>query len=140
MILSTGFLLSTGLPVGSEQFTLDHYTLSATLATDWDLGADWALGANPGHTAALSERPENPDTLRFAAAVWRSWAPLIEPLGSFAESAGEVPLDGSESALILHGGFAYLLTPLLQLDLSVQGGLPAAAPDLGAGLGVSWKW
>jgi hypothetical protein len=136
---STGFLLSVALPLGSDPFSGDYYALSPTLATDWDVGSHWSAGANVGATLALTDRTANPDTLRFAAAVWRSWAPLTEALGSFAELAGEVPLDGPGIELFAHAGGAYLVTPLLQLDLSVAVGITTAAPDLGVGLGVSGK-
>ena len=136
---SIGFLLSMALPWGSEPFSEGYTAVSPTLATDWDVDADWSAGVNVGSTVALTDRKAHPDSFRFAAAVWRSWAPLTEALGSFVELASEVPLEGSALELFAHAGGAYLLTPLLQLDLSVAVGLTTAAPDLGAGFGVSGK-
>ena len=139
LLPSTAILLSVSLPVGSAAFTEGNTSLSPTLAVSWDLGTRWSIGANLGATIALTERDIHPDSFRFAAALWRTWAPLSERLSSFVEPSGEVPLDGSEPALQIQGGVAYLFTPLVQLDLAAIVGLTAAAADFGMTLGFSFK-
>lgn len=139
LLPSTAVLLSLTVPTGTEAFSEGNTSLSPTLAVSWDLDKDWSVGANLGATFALSGRDSHPDTLRFAAALWRSWAPLSEKLASFVEPSGEIPLDGSEAAIQLQGGFAYLVTPHLQLDLALIVGLTSAAADFATTLGLSFK-
>jgi hypothetical protein len=139
LLPSTAILLSVSLPVGSAAFTEGNTSLSPTLALGWDLNPDWSVGANLGATLALSERDSHADSFRFAAALWRSWAPLSDRLASFLEPSGEVPLDGSEPAIQLQAGFAYLFTPLLQLDLALIVGLTPATADFATTLGFSFK-
>jgi hypothetical protein len=139
LLPSTAILLSLTVPTGSAAFSDGNTSLSPTLAVSWDLTRDWSIGANVGATIALSERQDHSDTLRFAVALWRSWAPLSEKLSSFVEPSGEIPLDGSEPAIQLQGGFAYLFTPQLQLDLAVIFGLTSTAADFATTVGLSFK-
>ncbi|MBN1610698.1 MAG: transporter [Polyangiaceae bacterium] len=136
---SSAILVSLTIPAGSHAFSDGNASLSPTLATSWDLDGDWSVGTNLGATAALTERDSHPDTLRFAVALWRSWAPLSERLSSFIEPSGEIPLDATVSAIQVQGGFAYLVRPLAQLDLAVVRGLSSAAADYGATVGCSVK-
>ncbi len=136
---STAVLLSLSVPTGTAAFSEEHTSLSPTLALGWDLDDNWSVGVNVGATLALTQRAEHADTLRFAAALWRSWAPVSEQLSSFLEPSGEIPLDGRAPVIQLQGGFAYLFTPHVQLDLAVGVGLTSAAPDFATTLGLSFK-
>jgi hypothetical protein len=138
-IPSTGLLVSAGFPTGSAPFTEDVFVLAPTGAFDWDLSDDWSLGLNVGFTVPLDARERTPDVLRYALAVGRTWAPLLDRLRTYVEVFGETSLAGGATALALDGGFAWLATPWLQLDLTVRGGLRGDVADVGGGLGVSVK-
>lgn len=136
---STGLLVAAGFPTGSAPFTEDVFVVEPTGAFDWELGDEWGLGLNVGFTFPLDRRDETPDVLRYALAVGRTWAPLVDSLRTYAEIYGDTSLAGGQTALALDGGFAWLVTPWLQLDLTVRGGLRGDVPDVGGGLGVSVK-
>jgi hypothetical protein len=136
---SLGLLAALTLPIGSGPFSSDTYALSPTLALDWELSAAWGLGVNVGVTAALDNRDEQPDTLRWAVAIGRSWAPLLRSLRTYVEIFGEQGVGGDLNAIAVDGGFAWLVTPLLQLDLTMRVGLTNDAPDVGGALGLSFK-
>lgn len=136
---STGLLLALTLPIGSGAFTSDTYTLLPTLAMDWELTRAWGLGINVGVTAPLDNRDEQSDTLRWAVAIGRSWAPLVDSLRTYIEAFGEHGFGGDFSSVAIDGGFAWLVTPLLQLDLTMRVGLTNDAPDVGGALGLSFK-
>jgi Putative MetA-pathway of phenol degradation len=138
---SLGLLVAVSLPLGAEAFTDDIYALSPTLAAEWELFADVGLGTNLGVTTPLTGRDGHDDSLRFAAAIGRSWDPLSERLGSFIEVFGETPLRGEgDPEVYIDGGFTYLLTPELQLDLNARIGLTKAAADVGGGLGLAARF
>lgn len=137
---STGLLVALTLPgrdaVGQRQFV----ALSPTLALDWELPAALELGLNLGVTASLASKAADRQHLgRFALAVGRSWAPLTERLRTYVELFGQLPFEGDDNELCLDGGFAWLLSPNMQLDLTVAAGLTESAPDFGFGLGFSFR-
>ncbi len=139
LVPSMGTLLTRTVPVGSDGHSGEAFALSPTVAADWALTDAWGVASNVGLTIALSERDLAADTFRFALGVGRSWAPLTDRVRTYLEIFGETVLDGGATALSVDGGFTVLLRPQLQLDLSVRAGLTDEAPDLGGGLGVSFK-
>lgn len=140
-IPSTGLLLALTLPAGSGPGAGRAVDLSPTLAVDWGIGDHWGIGANLGFTFGLWDEaagaPEQ--AFRFALAVGRTWAPLSERLRTYLEVFGEHSLGHGDQVLMLDGGFSLLLSPNLQLDLALRGGLTHAAPDFGGGLGMSFR-
>lgn len=138
---STGLLLAITLPVGADAVSPDDaFSLSPTLAADWDLAAEWSLAINVGPTVALSRRNDTDDSVRYALAVGRSWVPLMATLGSYLELFGETALDDGQTALAVDGGFTWRVRANLQLDLTARVGLTKSAPDAGGALGFSIKF
>ena len=63
---------------------------------------------------------------------------LTERLGSFLELAVFDDPD-ADPALLLHHGYTFLVTPLVQLDIHAALGLTEEAPDALLGLGLSFR-
>lgn len=140
-IPSLGLLVAASMPIGGEAFTEDIYALSPTLIADWELGAGVGLGTNLGITSPLTDRGSHDDSLRFAVAFGRSWDPLSERLGSYIEVFGETRGGGKEDPeMYIDGGFTFLVTPDLQLDVNARVGVTEPAADVGGGLGLSARF
>jgi hypothetical protein len=137
-IPSTGLLLAWTLPLDSE--SLATYALSPTLAFDWGLGAGFSLAINTGVTVPLAERERADDVFRWAVALGWTVPALDERLGIYLEGFGESPFTGGGHRVAADGGFTFLVTPLVQLDLYVRAGISEAADPFGAGAGVSVKF
>ncbi len=66
---------------------------------------------------------------------------LTDRLGTYVEYYGFYPnAHHSDCAHTLNGGFTYLITNDLQLDIRSGFGLNEEADDLLAGVGLSWRW
>ena len=70
-----------------------------------------------------------------------AWSPnlsfaLAEGFGAFIEAGFKHP-EGGPSTRVAGGGFTWMVTPRVQLDLSMDFGLNDAAPDVQGGVGFS---
>lgn len=133
-------LFGTSLPVGDDGLTTDRFdpafrlslshTLSDRLSLGYNLGMEWETGDEDG------ER----DTLSRGIYTVALGIGLDERAGAFVELFGDVPAsDPGDPAHSLAGGFTWLLTDTLQLDLAGGVGLSDEADDWFAGLGVSFR-
>ena len=136
---SLGVLLAVGLPLGSDGVSDESVLLIPTVAADWEITDTWGVGANLGSTHPLTERTTTSDAIRYALAIGRTWSPLNDDLRTYVEFFGETLTEDSTSALYVDGGFSWLVTPLVQLDINVRVGLTDSAADVGTGMGLSFK-
>lgn len=127
---SLGLLLALELPTAEGAESL---ILHPTFAADFDLGASFGLGTNLGLSVPLTEQAGQDPSLRYAASLGYG----IGDLGLYAELSGERAF-GDAFGLVFDGGFAYGLSPTMQLDGYVRAGIKDA-PGVGGGLGFSIK-
>lgn len=106
-----GDAYSSPFPGGGLRFAFGH-TLSQKLSIGYNLGASWN-GEQAG-----------PEYFYSAVLGFK----LTEKLGAFIESFGNLPEQG-ESEHLVDGGVTFLVTPVVQLDLSGGPGLNDGAPD-----------
>ena len=132
-------IVHVDLPSGSSDFRSQRVLGSAKLAADWDLAPGWALGANLGTQLEEDDRGSV-----FASGILT--ASLVREFNEQLRTFLELTFQGPESAhggraVVLDGGFAYRLTPDMQLDLGVGTGLSGRTPASFFGtLGVSTRF
>lgn len=132
----TALLVGTTLPTGADGFGADGLQTGAILALAWDLPAGWGLGANLGYERIEDEGEDiGQGTASVALGV-----PVTERLGAFLESFVLVPEGSREVEPFVDGGFTYLPSPDLQLDVRVGLGFEGPDPDYLAGTGLSVRW
>lgn len=138
------FELST--PTGADAFSNRHVEFGLNLLYGWDLPEDFSLGASTGYStgtdvtaAVVAGAPEIEDRHSVFHQSVALGVPLAERLGGYVEYFGLYyhGLAGSGPEHYIDGGFTYLLTNDLQLDIRAGHGLSDDADDFFGGAGLS---
>lgn len=126
--VSWALLGGVTLATGSEAFSAGEtqYDLAGTVGLD--LGGSRSLSLYAG-----VNRLDGVDTYTFSPSL--SFA-LGERGGAFVE-AGYSDGSGVAATAVAGGGFTWMATPTIQLDISADFGLNEAAADVQGGVGVS---
>jgi len=134
---AAAILLSTSVPVGSEELTSDEWEPEARLALDWILTDLLSLGANVG-VAFPTDGGDRFD--QILASVTFGIA-ATDRLGVFVETYGfsEEEPDG-ESTQYVDTGVTFALTDDLQLDARIGFGLNDPSPERFVGVGAAVRW
>ncbi len=132
---AVALLASTTLPTGEAAIGAESLQPTALLALGWTLGGGFGFAADV-NTSWLDAGEDR--VFEVAGGVSLSCS-LTGLLGSYAELYGFTP-EGGPGRTFLDGGFTYLLSDDLQLDLSGGMGLSAAADDFFVGFGLSRRW
>lgn len=126
------FLLSTSVPVGSDDLTSDEWQPEGKLALGWDLTDRLSLSSNLiyGYPSDGDER------FHQLGATLSAAFSLTDRLGAYAEAFGfnKESLNGS-STTYLNGGLTFGVSNDVQLDVRVGAGLDDPSPNWFAGLG-----
>ncbi len=133
-------LFGTSVPIGEDGMSSERFdpsfrfsfahTLSDRLSLGYNLGMEWETSVGDGERHTLSRGIY---TVALGIA-------LSDRLGAFVELYGDVAASDSGSpAHAFDGGFTWLLTDTLQLDVAAGVGLSDAADDWFVGLGVSFR-
>lgn len=126
-------LAAVNLPTGAAALTSDRYDPSLRLSLAHSLPRDLSLGYN-----LEVSRGEEGSVVAYTAALGIG---LTERLGAFVELFGDLPADAPGGpAHSADGGWTFLLTEDLQLDLAGGVGLSREAPDWFVGLGISARF
>ena len=135
---SVGLLGAVESPTGTHVHRSPGLTPTVVFALDWELTADLALGVNVGASVPHDEDEHRLVQGLFAAAMWYG---VTDRLGVYGEIFGDVPdADRSQTMVAVDGGGAFLITPDVQVDVSVSVGLTRVAENLGCGLGLSLRF
>lgn len=112
------------VPVGATNFTSDSWDPELRLCISGGLTDSWGIS---GMSSIVddSDGGSNSSEAQQTIAVNHS---LSEKSGLFLEYAGAIQ-EGGGAESFLHGGFVYLITPLLQADIHGGFGLSDSAPD-----------
>jgi len=131
-------IAQTEIPSGSSAFKVRRATGQIVLAADSDLTEALGMGFNIGavsfETNAEEVRTGGLITIAFGYG-------FTDAVGAFIEFAGSgVGLASDDQLLILDGGFTYLFTPNVQVDVAGGIGLnDKAVPDKYITLGFSFR-
>ncbi len=136
-----GFIFDVALPVG-EGTGSDAADVVGALAWSHPLGSRLGLfGTSTLARRGGDEDAGNGDDLLETTHAAGLGLALGGGLGTFIEYFVSVEDDRAVSASqVLDGGFTYLLTDGLQLDLSAGVGLDDSAQDLFIASGVAYRW
>lgn len=112
---------------------------SLRMVAEWELPKDFSFGVMPG---IVLDRGD--DGSRFTAGILavvlgKEWSPAWK---SFIEVAGQQLTSRRHggSVVTLDGGVSYLITPSVQVDMSVARGLTRTSPDFTWGAGLSVRF
>ena len=129
---------AVSLPTGDHAFSSDGADPSFLLAFAHELLPRLSLGYNAG-AAWESEagRPGRDARIVYSLALGVG---LTDRLGTFLEIFGDRQVTGAvATSASVDGGLTFLLTDVLQLDVSVGRGLRGPADDLFIGTGLSLR-
>ena len=129
-------LVQTTVPTGGSRVTATTMLPSAVLLAGWELGGRWSVGGS----AIAGREVDNHLELAGSAVVgytmterWRSYAEVftIQPVSGNGGERGES---------YLNGGLAYLVTPMVQVDVRFGAGIGGGAARYFGGVGLSLGW
>ena len=115
-------------PTGDDAFTGDEhrYALGTTLGYDLNDSVAAAFYVNAAHGGDDTLWTVSP-SLSFG---------LSDRLGVYVEAGASFGRDDDE-AVVAGGGLTWMITPILQFDVSANVGLNDDAPDVAGGIGLS---
>jgi Putative MetA-pathway of phenol degradation len=130
-------LLSTTVPVGSDELTADDWQPDGKLALAWDLSDRLSLSSNLIYAYA-SDGGER--FSQFAASLSAGLS-LSDRLGAYLETFGfsKESADGSSTSYV-NSGLTYLLSDDLQLDARIGAGLDDPHPNWFTGVGAAVRF
>ena len=130
-------LLDASMPTGADPHGSGDVDPGLGLLWAYDLTNDLSLGGNVNFAAPTSDNGRYFETSASLAVGYS----LTDKLGAYVEYFGFYPSDRNQSDThFANGGFTYLITNNLQLDIRVGIGLNDEADDLFTGAGVSWRF
>ena len=124
---------------GRRAVTSDGYDPFGTLLASWELPQDLSLDANLGVAAPTQGVGDSERIYELFAAASLGIA-LTDRVGGFLEFYATVRGEGEPDEHAVDGGFTYLLTDDVELDVSAGAGLDRTAPDYFVGAGISWRF
>jgi Putative MetA-pathway of phenol degradation len=130
-------LLSTTIPIGSDELTADDWQPDGKLALAWDLSDRLSLSSNLIY-AYPSDGGERFN--QFAASLSAGLA-LSDRLGVYLETFGfsKESADGSSTSYV-NSGLTWLLSNDLQIDARIGAGLDEPRPNWFAGAGAGIRF
>ncbi len=136
-IPSASVLVATTVPTGHKNFGAHHPQPELLLSLGWDLTQNLSLVINQDYTYGSEAGKHFHQWLTGASFSYS----VTDRLGSYLEYFREMPFGpGQVHTNYVNGGFAYLLTNNLQVDLSV--GVAENREQTGPvfGTGVAWRY
>ena len=132
-----GVIGAVSVPSGSASLSSGDVDPQLVLLWAYDV-TDWfSVAGNVGLAA-----PTDADGRFFQTSSSLALAfALTDELGTYVEYFGFYPnANDSDAAHNLNGGFTYLITDNLQLDVRAGFGLNEEADDFFTGVGFAWRW
>jgi len=135
----TSLLAGLSFPTGGRAVTSDGYDPFGSLLASWQIGDRFDVDANLG----FADRTQGPDD---SSRVFETFVAVAGDVsfakrwGSFLEYFATLRGSGAPDEHAVDGGFTYLATDDVQLDVSAGAGLSDAAPDYFVDVGVAWRF
>ena len=135
---STAWLLHVDMDTGSAAFRGNGLRPSLRFVAEWDLPNDTSLGIMPGVIYDKNDEHRFVSGI-MAATVGKQFTPKFR---GFVELAGQQLASKADGGTVVtaDAGMTYLVSKLIQLDVSVSRGLTDETPDWSGGIGFSMKF
>lgn len=137
MLPETALILQSGVPTGATELTADDVLPGITYIYSWAL-TDYCTTAGQTQLNRAKDEVTDEPYLEFSQS-WTAGFGLTEAVGSYIEWFVLAPdgADTNHTESYLDGGFTYLVTDNLQLDVRGGVGLNQAADDYFVGTGFA---
>jgi len=133
----TAFIGHITFPTGSSDFNQSHISGDFRFTMEWDLSDKFSMGINLG-AETDGERPNVTGIYTFVV----GFSP-IDRLGFFVESYGFITEGlngvGSPHDHRFNGGVTFMITDLIQYDVSAGVGLSESSQDYFISTGISFR-
>ncbi len=130
-------LVSLRLPTGADRFSTGDPGAAAYFVEGRDIGGSTWLQGMIGVSHTPFDDAQDATSGAIAAAIAR---PLGDDAGAYLEVAAFPGLRHVPGQALVGGGITHMPMSQLQVDLWIDIGLDEDAPDLLAGLGLSWRF
>jgi hypothetical protein len=127
------------LPTGSSEFSSQRVLPGTILLYGWEINETWSLGGSTQYNLAVDDSLMKYDEWAQSLAIGRT---LSEAVGTYFEWFAFSP-HGTPNVRATHyldGGFTYLLSGDLQLDIRAGKGLSRTSSDFFVGAGISIRF
>jgi hypothetical protein len=132
-----GVITELSLPTGESSKSSGDVDPLVGLLWAYDLADRWSLAGNVNLSVPTGELGRFFQTSASVSVGWQ----ITDVVGSYVEYFGFYPNErGRDAAHSLNGGFTFLLTNNLQLDIRAGVGLNEEADDLFIGTGLSIRF
>ncbi len=135
--LGLGFIAALSLPTGGSDATDDVVVPGFKFLWSYDLADSTSIAGNINLALPESEAGDRIGLAEASLALAHS---LTEQVGTYVEYFGLYPWEQDALEHYVNGGFTFLLSDDLQLDVRVGAGLNDSADDLFAGVGLSVRF
>ena len=123
-------------PTGGAQVTSDGVDPEVILIWSYDLPRDFSISGNTGFALPTNGKQDSNRFFQVTNTIALG-IPITDRLGAFVEYFGSVATEGEGDPHSIDGGFTFLLTEHVQLDIAGGGGITKAAADFFLGFGAS---
>jgi len=136
---ATALDFNLSLPTGGDAVTSDGVDPSGTIIFGWDLNERFTALANLGLASTSLGKDDSRRAFQVAP-TFSLIASIAERAGVFVEYYATFSDEGIADEHAMDGGFTWLVSDDLQLDLSAGAGLNHAAPDFYVSVGAAWRF
>ena len=130
--------LGLSIPTGADALTSDGFDPSLNLLYQWGLTRRVSLNGNFVFGAPSRGTDTSGRYFEFEPSLALGIS-LAERVGTFVEYYGSIRTEGLDDNHGFDGGFTWLATENLQLDVNGGLGLSGSKPGFFAGLGAAWR-
>ena len=134
-----GLLVAVSFPTGDRAVTSDGIDPRGSLLVNWELDERFGLDANFGFAGPTQGVDDSDRVFEVDPSVSLEGS-LTSRWSAFVEYFSTIRASREEDEHGMDGGFTYLLSDDLQIDLSAGAGLNRAAPDFFVGFGIAWRF
>lgn len=139
MLPSLSLGLQWDLDTGSAPFRATGKGASLRLGAEWELPGDLTLGVMPGLASQNNADGRRYTSALFGVVLEKHWSDRFSTFVEYAAPTIARSRDGG-SVTTFDIGAAWLLKPLIQLDVALMRGLNRNTPDWSWTLGLSLKF
>jgi hypothetical protein len=136
---ATALDFNLSVPTGSDAVTSDGVDPSGIIILRWALDEQFALLTNIGLASTSLGKDDSRRAFQVTPTLSLT-SSITERVGAFVEYYAAFTDEGIDDEHAMDGGFTWLVSDDLQLDISAGAGLNDAAPDFFVSVGAAWRF